>query len=133
MSNPDYQSIGALSPEGEIAATTQAAWAGLAGQPPPPRHLAAALQSPTFSRWNQRANTQRLAATSDRSYAADLFHVDPDPDDHPMAGYGPEDGSYAEPPMAAITPAPFTLASDGVIDGATAARERSGNQGLLSP
>lgn len=129
----DYQSVGQLSPAAETALTHQHGWDGVAGDPPTSIEPIAELQSPNFSRWNLRANTQGLATTDDSSYAADFFDPVGDRGDiPPVAGYAQGDG-YSQTPTASTNPAPFQQAPDGTVSGATAAAETSGNAGFLDP
>lgn len=85
MSNPSYESIGALAPEAERAAFQQAGWDGLAGSPPALRPEATEQQAATFTRWNVRANRQ-IAAIEGTA--------------EPAAGYGRD----ANEPLPAATP-----------------------------
>lgn len=110
MADPEYQSIGAVSPD--LESVPHPAWDGLAGSPARPTTPVEQLTTTDFSRWGARTNTQALAGA----------HVPP------TAGYtGP---AFGEPPVAAGTPAHFPSAPDGTIDGADAAAETSGNSGL---
>lgn len=132
----DYQAIGELAPSAETVLTHQKGWDGLAGSPPEAIQPIAQIQSHETSFWNDRANYQTLAASSNRpaeqsSYAADFFNpVNHPADIPPTAGYSLGQG-YTQTPTAATDPIPFDQFDSGVIQGATAADEQSGNAGFV--
>lgn len=131
MANPDYQSIGALSPDAEQTLTHQAAWDGIAAEAPQPENPIQQRQDTDFSRWNDRANRQRLANDDEGNYAQDFLQNDGTADNEPVAGYGAL--PWGQQPTAATNPGhplgPFPQAPDGTISGADAASEQSGNTG----
>lgn len=110
----DYQLVGELAPEAEQVLTHQKGWDGIAGNPPAPEQPIAQAQAHDLSFWNRRANRQVLGDT----------------DVPPAAGYELGQG-YTQTPTAATSPQPFDTFDDGIISGASAAAERSGNQGVL--
>jgi hypothetical protein len=128
-----YQLVGELAPEAEQVLTHQKGWAGLAGDPPIAAQPIAQAQAHDISFWNRRANRQTLAATDDSSYAEDFFSpVNHPADIPPAAGYGLGQG-YTQTPAAATHPAPFDQFDPGIVSGADASTEQSGNAGFLEP
>jgi hypothetical protein len=126
-----YQAIGELSPTAEPLLTAQKTWDGLNGNPPPVEQPIDQLQGKNFSSWNKRANRQGLATTDDTSYVEDFFAPQNAPTDiAPIAGYSIDQG-YRQTPTAATDPAPFDQFDTGVIDGADASTETSGNRGTF--
>jgi hypothetical protein len=128
-----YQSIGELAPEAEAALTAQKGWDGIATSPPTAIDPIDQIQSHTTSFWNDRANLQTLATTDDSSYAEDFFSpVNHPADIPPIAGYDLGQG-FTQTPTAATDPEPFDSFDPGVIQGASASTEQSGNAGFLEP
>jgi hypothetical protein len=130
MSNPNYQSVGAVSPELAAATDPRKGWQGAAAEPQGQQ-----MQAHDISFWNKRANTQDLGAGTGSNYAEDFFgpNNDGDTDRTEEAGYGNlPDG---EKPLAGYGMTddivPFKgYAETGIISGADASQEQSGNIGL---
>ena len=122
MANSDYQALGSESPE--LHATTQdrKGWAG-----DPAISLGAEETSHRQSFWNDRANMHDLGAGTGLSYAADFFSPGRDGDDTDI----PTMAGHVETPMAALKITPYTgYSGDGILSGADAAAEQSGNAGI---
>jgi hypothetical protein len=143
MSNPNYQSIGAVSPELAAATDPKKGWQGAAGEPQGQQ-----LQAHDISFWNKRANHQDLGAGTGLSYAEDFFGPTSDGDtdrtenagygnlqdgEKPLAGYGiptlgPKVGTGDIVPFKGILE--IGEPGSGIISGADASQEQSGSIGL---
>ncbi len=114
-----YNSIGQLSPAAEKIDGERKGWQGVPAEPPADQQTA---QDISF--WNRRANIQAQATSDgDENYAADFFA--PDNNGDIMA-------NQYEIPYSARQLSFFPQADSGVITGADAAAETSGNSGLIS-
>jgi hypothetical protein len=140
----DYQAIGELAPSAEQVLTNQKVWDGLNGDPPTPVQPIAQYQAQDISFWNRRADIQALGSPTpggnpDANFAADFFApngtlrsgaIGAGAGIPPTAGYALGQG-YTQTPTAATDPIPFDQFDSGVIQGATAADEQSGNAGFV--